>query len=390
VQPPTSSSRNQSNQVARSRLSRRRVLQAATAAGAGLTLGTALTTEGASAAPVPQGISGATKPKYDVLLQATKENSLWGWFPIDRPSVLTVKSGTVVKINAVNQSGASSVGGPVPYFEALGVPADQVLPELIDISTIPRTPGSSGHVLTGPLYVEGAEPGDVLEIRILDLSPRVPYGINSTGPGSGVLSGLLAERKTRLLTLDKHNQYYQFAPGIRVPFKPFAGITGVALPADAGFVSANPPNRWGGNLDIKDLTAGSTLFLPVFRPGAQFYIGDTHGAQGHGEIDQTAVEHSMSFTAQFTVRKGASLVYPRAELPGHMVTTGINADLDVALQIAATEAINYLREVTRGALSAADAYALCSVAVDFVIAEAVDGNKLVAAYIPKSLLSDYL
>jgi acetamidase/formamidase len=383
VQPSTSSDRNES-QEARSRLSRRRVLQAAGAAGAGLTLGTALNTAGASAA-APRGLSGG-EPKYDVLLQATKENSLWGWFPIDRPSVLTVKSGTVVKINAVNQSGASSVGGPVPYFEALGVPADQVLPELIDISTIPRTPGSSGHVLTGPLYVEGAEPGDVLEIKILDLAPRVPYGINSTGPGSGVLSSLLAERSTRLLTLDKHNQYYQFAPGIRIPFKPFAGITGVAPPADAGFVSANPPNRWGGNLDIKDLTAGSTLFLPVFRPGAQFYIGDTHGAQGHGEIDQTAIEHSMSFTAQFTVRKGASLVYPQAELPDHMVTTGINADLDVALQIAATEAINYLRQVTKGALTPADAYALCSVAVDFVIAEAVDGNKLVAAYIPKSLL----
>ncbi|GAA1644916.1 acetamidase/formamidase family protein [Kribbella alba] len=383
MQPTTSSGRNESTE-ARSRLSRRRILQAAGAAGAGLTLGTALSTEGAAAA-APRGFGGG-KPKYDVLLQATKENSLWGWFPIDRPSVLTVKSGTVVKINAVNQSGASAVGGPVAYFEALGVPADQVLPELIDISTIPRTPGSSGHVLTGPLYVEGAEPGDVLEIKILDLSPRVPYGINSTGPGSGVLSGLLAQRSTRLLTLDKHNEYYQFAPGIRIPFKPFAGITGVAPPADAGFVSANPPNRWGGNLDIKDLTAGSTLFLPVFRPGAQFYIGDTHGAQGHGEIDQTAIEHSMSFTAQFTVRKGASLVYPRAELPDHMVTTGINADLDTALQMAATEAINYLREVTKGALSAADAYALCSVAVDFVIAEAVDGNKLVAAYIPKSLL----
>jgi acetamidase/formamidase len=369
----------------RSKLSRRNLLRAAGATGAGLTLGAALTPGRALAEPARPTRTG--KYRYDALLKTSKETALWGWFPTSRPSVLTVKSGTVVKIDAINQFGTSAPQGPVAYFEALGVPADQVLPELEEIHTIPRTPGSSGHVLTGPLYIEEAEPGDVLEIRILDVSPRVPYGVNSTGPNSGVLAGkLLSGPSVRLLTLDKHNRYYQFAPGIQVPFKPFAGITGVAPPTEVGFVSANPPNRWGGNLDVRDLTAGSTLFLPVFQPGAQFYVGDTHGAQGHGEIDQTAVEHSMSFTAQFVVRKGASLEYPRAELPDHMVPMGIDADLDVALQIAATQAIGYLRDVTNGALSAADAYALCSVAVDFIIAEAVDGNKVVAAYIPKSLL----
>jgi acetamidase/formamidase len=384
VQPPKSLGRAQSTDLARSMLSRRSLLRAAGATGAGLTLGTALPAA-ALAAPATPAKPG--KIPHGALLKTTKETALWGWFPVNRPSVLTVPSGTVVKIDAVNQSGVSSAQGPVAYFEALGVPADKVLPELADIATIPRTPGSSGHVLTGPLYIEEAEPGDVLEIRILDVSPRVPYGVNSTGPNSGVLAGkLLKESSTRLLTLDKSNRYYQFAAGIRVPFKPFAGITGVAPPSDAGFVSANPPNRWGGNLDVRDLTAGSTLFLPVFQSGAQFYIGDTHGAQGHGEIDQTAIEHSMSFTAQFTVRKGASLEYPRAELPGHMVAMGIDADLDVALQISALQAIGYLREVTKGKLSDADAYALCSIAVDFIIAEAVDGNKVVAAYIPKSLL----
>ncbi|MGW3622955.1 acetamidase/formamidase family protein [Streptomyces sp. NPDC000880] len=365
-------------------LSRRNLLRSAGATGAGLTLGAALPAGSAFAAQTAQARSG--KPRYDALLKTSKDTALWGWFPTSRPSVLTVKSGTVVKIDAINQSGVSDPRGPVAYFEALGVPADQVLPELEEIHTIPRTPGSSGHVLTGPLYIEEAQPGDVLEIRILDVSPRVPYGVNSTGPGRGVLSNLLSEPSTRLLTLDKHNRYYQFAPGIRVPAKPFMGITGVAPPTDAGFVSANPPNRWGGNLDVRDLTAGSTLFLPVFQPGAQFYTGDSHGAQGHGEIDQTAIEHSMSLTAQFIVRKGASLEYPRAELRDHMVAMGIDADLDIALQISANQAIGYLREVTKGALSVADAYALCSIAVDFIIAEAVDGNKVVAAYIPKSLL----
>jgi acetamidase/formamidase len=384
VNAPHSLGRAKSTALARSMLSRRNVLRAAGATGAGLGLGAVLNPSSALAAQTGQ--ARRDDHQYEALLKTSKETALWGWFPTSRPSVLTVKSGTVVKIDAVNQSGVSAAQGPVAYFEALGVPAHQVLPELEEIHTIPRTPGSSGHVLTGPLYLEEAEPGDVLEVRILDVSPRVPYGVNSTGPGSGVLSQLLSDRSTRLLTLDKHNRYYQFAPGIRVPFRPFMGITGVAPPTEAGFVSANPPNRWGGNLDMRDLTAGSTLFLPVFQPGAQFYTGDSHGAQGHGEIDQTAVEHSMSLTAQFIVRKGASLEYPRAELPDHMVSMGIDADLDTALQIAATQAIGYLREVTKGALTVADAYALCSVAVDFVIAEAVDGNKVVAAYIPKSLL----
>lgn len=384
MESPRSLGRAKSTALARSMLSRRNLLRSAGATGAGLTLGAALPAGSAFAAQTAQARSG--KPRYDALLKTSKDTALWGWFPTSRPSVLTVKSGTVVKIDAINQSGVSDPRGPVAYFEALGVPADQVLPELEEIHTIPRTPGSSGHVLTGPLYIEEAQPGDVLEIRILDVSPRVPYGVNSTGPGRGVLSNLLSEPSTRLLTLDKHNRYYQFAPGIRVPAKPFMGITGVAPPTDAGFVSANPPNRWGGNLDVRDLTAGSTLFLPVFQPGAQFYTGDSHGAQGHGEIDQTAIEHSMSLTAQFIVRKGASLEYPRAELRDHMVAMGIDADLDIALQISANQAIGYLREVTKGALSVADAYALCSIAVDFIIAEAVDGNKVVAAYIPKSLL----
>lgn len=381
MEHPPHLSRSKATREAQSMLSRRTLLAAAASAGGGVALGTAVPAEAAQpAAP------GA--PKFGAYLKATKANSLWGWFPTSRESVLTVRSGTVVKIDAVNQSGVSSSRGPVAYFEALGVAPEDVIPELADIATIPRTQGASGHVLTGPLYVSGAEPGDVLQIDVLDVAPRVPYGINSTGPDSGVLrgTGLIPESSTRLLTLDKHNRFYDFGHGIRIPFRPFSGITGVAPLTDAGFVSANPPDRWGGNMDLKDLTAGSTIYLPVFQPGAQFYIGDTHGAQGHGEIDQTAVEHSMAYTARFTVRKGAALEWPRAETPTHHITMGANVDLDVALQITATEAIRFLREKTRGALSTTDAYALCSLAVDFVIAEAVDGNLLVAAYIPKDLV----
>ncbi|GAA5018053.1 acetamidase/formamidase family protein [Actinopolymorpha pittospori] len=371
--------------VSMAMLSRRGVLRAVGASGAGLALGTAMTSPASAAATSgsPAARGGARKP---VVLRTTQETALWGYFPVDRAPVMRVASGSVVRIDAVNQSGVSAAQGPVAYFEDLGVPADEVLPELAEVAKNPRPAGASGHILTGPLYVEGAEPGDVLEIKIMNVSPRVAYGVNSTGPGSGVCPDLLDARSTRLLRLDKHNRYYQFAPGIRVPFSPFMGIMGVAPPTSAGFVSANPPNKWGGNLDFRDLIAGSTLYLPVFQPGALFYTGDTHGAQGHGEVDQTAVEHSMSMTAQFTVRKGASLEFPRAENKQYMFCMGIDADLDVALQIAVREACGYLVEATRGALTTADAYALCSIAVDFIVAEAVDGNKVIVAYIAKSLL----
>ncbi|GII30164.1 amidase [Planotetraspora mira] len=322
-----------------------------------------------------------------VVLATTQETAIWGYFPTDRAPVLTVDSGTVVRIDAVNQAGVSAAEGPVAYFEMLGVPADQVLPELAEVAKNPRPAGSSGHILTGPVHVRGAEPGDVLEIRILDVSPRVPYGVNSTGPGAGVCGDLLDTASTRLLQLDHSGRHYSFGHGIKVPFKPFAGIMGVAPPTSAGFVSANPPDRWGGNLDFRDLVAGTTLYLPVFQPGGMFYTGDTHGAQGHGEVDQTAVEHSMSLTVQFIVRKGASLEWPRAESDEYFWCMGIDADLDVALRIAVEQAVGHLVEATEGALTTADAYALCSIAVDFVVAEAVDGNKVIVAYIAKSLLA---
>ncbi|MCW2878000.1 MAG: Acetamidase/formamidase [Sphaerisporangium sp.] len=361
---------------------RRTILQALGTTGAGLAVGTAMpSTSQAASMRSPQ--YGYPKP---VVLKTTQETAIWGYFPTDRAPVLTVDSGTVVRIDAINQSGVSAAQGPVAYFEALGVPADQVLPELAEVAKNPRPAGSSGHILTGPIHVRGAEPGDVLEIRILDVSPRVPYGVNSTGPGRGVCGDLLDTASVRLLQLDRSNRYYSFGHGIKVPFKPFAGITGVAPPTSAGFVSANPPNRWGGNLDFRDLVAGTTLYLPVFQPGAMFYTGDTHGAQGHGEVDQTAVEHSMAYTAQFTVRKGASLEWPRAESDKYFWCMGIDADLDVALQIAVKQAVAYLIGATNGALTTADAYALCSIAVDFIVAEAVDGNKNVVAYIAKSLL----
>ena len=325
-------------------------------------------------------------PPEPVVLPTTRETAIWGYLPTDRAPVLSVPSGTVVRIDAVNQAGVGAPQGPVAYFEELGVPAGEVLPELAEIAGNPRPDGASGHILTGPVRVEGAEPGDVLEVQILDVAPRVSYGVNGSGPGSGVCGDLLDERSTRLLRLDPSGRHYAFGHGIEIPFRPFMGIMGVAPPASAGFVSADPPDRWGGNLDFRDLVAGSTLYLPVVQPGAMFYTGDGHGAQGHGEVNQTAVEHSMSLTARFVVRKGPAPDYPRAEDDRHLWCTGIDRDLDVALRIAVEQTVGCLVDLTKGALSTADAYALCSIAVDFVVAEAVDGNKVIAACVAKSLL----
>lgn len=324
---------------------------------------------------------GLPKP---VVLETSRKTAGWGRFTPDPEPVLTVKSGACVTINTVSWAGATAPEGPVAYFEALGVPAGQVLPELLEMATMPRPNGASGHVLTGPIGIEGAEPDDVLEIRVLDVSPRVPYGVNVTGPGCGVLDDLLESRSTRLFRLDPDQRFYPFEGGIEIPFGPFAGIMAVAPPASVGIVSANPPDRWGGNMDFRDLVAGSTLYLPVFLPGGMFYIGDTHGAQGHGEVDQTAIEHSMAVTVQFIVHKCGVLKYPRAENDDHVWCMGIHADLYTAMRIANQEVVDYL--VTVMAMSGVEAYRLSSLLVDFKVAEAVNGNKVVVAEVHKDRL----
>ncbi|WP_433464974.1 acetamidase/formamidase family protein [Spirillospora sp. CA-128828] len=324
---------------------------------------------------------GLAKP---VVLETNRETAGWGLFTPNPEAVLTVKSGACVTINTLSWVGATAPEGPVAYFEALGVPAGQLLPELMEMAEVPRPNGSSGHILTGPIGVEGAEPGDVLQIRILDVSPRVPYGVNSTGPGSGVLDDLLDRRTFRLFQLDPDRRFYPFVGGIEIPFRPFAGVMAVAPPPSVGAVSANPPDRWGGNMDFRDLVAGSTLYLPVFQPGGMFYTSDTHGAQGHGEVNQTAIEHSMAVTVQLIVHKGGVLTFPRAENDDHVWFMGIHADLYKAMKIANQEVVDYLVNVM--AMRDVEAYRFSSLVVDFKVAEAVNGNKVVVAEVHKDRL----
>ncbi len=310
---------------------------------------------------------------------------VWGVIPNERAAVVTVGSGTVLQIDTVSQQGITTDAHPVAFFGALGVPAEEILDDVIAVFEEVERPPWGGHVLTGPVHVEGAGPGDALEVRIHAAQLRVEYGVNRGRPGSGVLADLLEEEWVRLLRTD--GERFTLVDGVTVPQAPFPGIVALAPPAAAGEVTSRPPGRWGGNLDLRELTAGSRLFLPVHTAGAQLYLGDPHAAQGDGEVNGTAIEHSCTFTVEVLLHRGAATRWPVAATPTHLIPMGIDEDLDTALEIAVTEAVQLLVGYGRGALGVADAYALCSIGVDFAVTEAVNATKVVHARIPRSLFA---
>jgi acetamidase/formamidase len=238
-------------------------------------------------------------------------------------------------------------------------------------------------VLTGPIYIDGAEPGDMLEIRIIDVKPRVPYGGNGSGPGRGVVPDLLTEANQKIIQLDLKRNVALFSKDIEVPLQPFMGIMAVAPPSSAGKVNSTPPGVYGGNLDLKDLTKGATLFLPVFQVGAQFVTGDGHSGQGDGEVNGTAIETSLTGTFQFILHKSKRLEVPRAETQTHYILMGLDADLNQAMKKAVQETVKFL--VEEKGLNRTDAYSLASIGVDFKVAEAVDQVLLIVGMIPKKI-----
>ena len=260
----------------------------------------------------------------DHVLPSRPETLNWGWYPIDKEPVLRISSGETVRIHTLTHVGATQNEDPVEFLTGLGVPREEILDDVIDFWASregrPRE-GRSGHVITGPIHVEGAEPGDMLEIRILDIETRVPWGVNSTSGRGGVFSpsypGARDDDTPLAIPAGRHlirtgevdgREVAFFSPDIQVPLAPFMGILavapdpvvgepGVTVP---GVQGSRPPGAFGGNLDVKDLTAGTTVYLPVFHPGALFYTGDPHGAQGDGEVSGTAIEQSL--TGVFRVR----------------------------------------------------------------------------------------
>jgi acetamidase/formamidase len=327
-------------------------------------------------------------PRYtpDATLRSTPETVSWGYIAADLPPVLRIQSGQTVRIDTVSHQGINTKLDPVAFFAAAGIPREQVLQDAQDIfSKLRRPEGAGSHVITGPVYVEGAQPGDMLEVRVLDVEFRVPYGVNSTGPGWGVLPDLLAQPALKTIKLDLGRGVALFSDNVEVPLAPFMGIVAVAPPPELVRVSTRPPGAFGGNIDFRHLIAGATLYLPVFNTGALFYTGDGHAMQGDGEVDGTAIEISLTPTLQLIVHPGAghTMKWPRAEDAAHYYAMGMDTNLDEALKNAVQETVGFLQQ--RAGLSAADAYALASLSVDFRVGEAVNHVKMVYGVIPKKL-----
>ena len=308
-------------------------------------------------------LSGQVRSPKVRRLEATPATVAYGYYWAGATPVLRVASGDIIDVDTLLTN--TPVG-----LERAGVPPEKIQTSLkvivTEVTGDRRGPG--GHILTGPVYVEGAEPGDALEVKILSIDFAIDYGYNGC-------SGFLPDNCDRassqtIIPIDGRKKTAEFAPGIVIPLRPFFGSMGVAPPAALGRVSSNPPGRHAGNLDNKELVAGSTLLIPVFVPGALFEIGDGHAAQGDGEVDQTAIETSLRGRVQLTVRKGLALAWPRAETATDYISMAADPDLTTATTMAIQEMVNFLASAK--GLSKHRAYQLVSIAGNVAITQLVD------------------
>jgi acetamidase/formamidase len=310
----------------------------------------------------------------------TPETVAWGNYDAAAKPVLTVNSGDEVVIGTVLTSNPTRL-------EGAGVAPKDVEQSLRDLYTkFPAaSKGPGGHILTGPIYVTGADSGDVLEVRIKKIDLAIPYAYNAFGPRSGFLPEDFGYSKMRIIPLDAAAGVAHFAPGIDIPLRPFFGSIGVAPPRSFGKLHSAPPGIHAGNLDNKELVAGTTLYIPVHTRGALLEVGDGHAGQGNGEVDITALETSLVGTLQLIVRKDMHLTWPRGETPTHWIAMGTDSSLVIATKTAVRQAIDFL--VTTKGLSKDDAYMLTSVACDVDVTQLVDGTVGVHVMIPKSIFT---
>jgi acetamidase/formamidase len=326
-------------------------------------------------------LSGVSAEAASFHLPATAETMRRGIISPDTPPVLHIKSGDTVAIDTISHGGLTDEG-PVAFFAKDGIAEKDVLSDAVVASQLPRQEGFGGHVLTGPIYVDGAEPGDLLEIRIRKVTPRVPYGVNNAG-GGGAAPDMLAKdvRASKTIKYDPKTGTVNFAPGVHFPMRPFMGIMAVA-PTKA--ISSREPGLYGGNMDFEKLQAGATLYLPVQVAGGLFVTGDSHAGQGDGEVSGNAIEASMQPTLQFIVHKGAGkdMTMPMVEDKANYYILGMDPKLDGALSNAIKETVKFLG--VKYGLSPTDAYSLCSTGIDFGLAEAVDGNLVMYGKVPKA------
>lgn len=309
-------------------------------------------------------------------LEATPSTVAYGYYWSEARPVLRIQSGDILDVDTLLTSTPDRL-------EKSGVAASDVQQSLRAIVEQVKDRGPGGHILTGPVFVEGAEPGDALEVKVLSIDLPIAYGYN--GCAGFIRENCAPGVGQRIIALDRERMIGHFAPGIEIPLRPFFGSMGVAPPPARGRVSSSPPDIHAGNLDNKELVAGTTLWIPVHVPGALFEIGDGHAAQGDGEVDQTAIETSLRGRVQLTVRKGMTLAWPRAETPTHYISMGTDVDLTKATRIAIQEMIDFL-VATKG-LDKHAAYQLTSIAGDVAITQLVDGTMGVHVKLPKAIFT---
>ena len=328
---------------------------------------------------VPQ-VSDRKPPRKPVRhrLMPSPRTVVVGYYWAEAKPVLHIASGDELTVGTLITSTPARL-------EGAGVKPADVEPALRAIIDSVSDKGPGGHILTGPVYVDGAEPGDVLEVRIKKVELAIPYAYNAFGPTSGFIPEDFPTRRMRIIPLDRRAMMARFAPGIDIPLRPFFGSIGVAPPPSMGRISSAPPDVHAGNLDNKELVAGTTLFIPVHVPGALLEVGDGHAGQGDGEVDITGLETSLTGTFDIIVRKDMKLVLPRAETPTHWITMGMHKDLVIATKTALRQAIDFL--VTEKGLTRDDAYMLTSVACDVRITQLVDGNVGAHVMIPKNIFT---
>ena len=296
----------------------------------------------------------------------------WGWFDATLEPVLTIESGDRVTVKTVS-GGVANLPG-----DGYHVP-----PELhrIHAKVERRMPG---HILTGPIAVRGAKPGDVLEVRILDIQLRQDWGYTYVRPLAGALPNDFPAFEQMIVRLDKERNVGRLPWGTELPLRPFFGVMGVAPPPAWGMISTIQPRAHGGNLDNKELIPGATLYLPVHVEGGRLSVGDGHGVQGDGEVCTTAIETALEGTLEIILRTDLDLKYPHAETPTHIVTMGMDPDLDDAAQAALRRMIDYV--TARSTLSRQQAFMLMSLAADVRVTQLVNEHKGIHVMLPKSAL----
>jgi acetamidase/formamidase len=303
------------------------------------------------------------------------------------PNIVEVDSGDII---AYPNTWTHFLNGIQP-----GVPIQQLATWRL------QNPGKGPHSIIGPVGVRGAKPGDVLEVRFLKLT-TLPWGVNFNNPGSlktGAMPDEFPEGQVKYVALDRAHKVAKFSPQITVPMGPFQGTFGIAPPEDreivgrlsAGVYSSVPPGPHGGNLDLRELTEGSTLYIPVWRDGAKIYTGDSHALQGDGEVNLTALETAMQNVRVQVIlheQPKPGWEWPFAETPTHWIAIGTHRDLAQAFKLALNNAIDFLSR--KAALSRLDAYSLASIALSFRITQVVDVNQGVHAMIPKNIFAEDL